>query len=173
MQGVRARRARLPAVPCAASSSRRWRRSAPRTYGVSLAQEATRRPAPSSHASTVAALRSFFRLCVESEHLQRDPAHVLRTPQDARGAARRARPRRPRTSAGRARPRRRLAARARRRDRNRLLATSMSCRNVLEAGQSFRPLQGGHHDHGPSRRAASTSADGKPALRPRAAHSEC
>lgn len=45
-----------------------------------LADEATRRPAPSSQARTVAAVRCFFRFCVESEYLERDPAHVLRTP---------------------------------------------------------------------------------------------
>jgi site-specific recombinase XerD len=45
-----------------------------------LAQEATHRPAPSSQARTVAALRCFFRFCVESSYLERDPAHVLRTP---------------------------------------------------------------------------------------------
>jgi site-specific recombinase XerD len=45
-----------------------------------MAEEATRRPAPSSQAQTVAALRGFFRFCVESEYLERDPAHVLRTP---------------------------------------------------------------------------------------------
>lgn len=45
-----------------------------------LADEATRRPAPSSQARTVAALRCFFRFCVESEYLERDPAAVLRTP---------------------------------------------------------------------------------------------
>ncbi|HME04853.1 MAG TPA: tyrosine-type recombinase/integrase [Solirubrobacteraceae bacterium] len=45
-----------------------------------LADEATHRPAPSSQARTVAALRSFFRFCVESDYLERDPAHVLRTP---------------------------------------------------------------------------------------------
>jgi site-specific recombinase XerD len=45
-----------------------------------LAQEATHRPAPSSQARTVAALRCFFRFCVESDYLQRDPARVLRTP---------------------------------------------------------------------------------------------
>lgn len=45
-----------------------------------LAVEATRRPAPSSQARTIAALHSFFRFCVENEHLERDPAHVLRTP---------------------------------------------------------------------------------------------
>jgi site-specific recombinase XerD len=45
-----------------------------------LANEATQRPAPSSQARTVAALRCFFRFCVESDYLERDPAHVLRTP---------------------------------------------------------------------------------------------
>src|SRR5207253_5701772 len=45
-----------------------------------LAEEATHRPAPASQARTVAALRCFFRFCVESEQLERDPAHVLRTP---------------------------------------------------------------------------------------------
>ena len=45
-----------------------------------LAEEATHRPAPSSQARTVAALRCFFRFCVESNYLERDPAHVLRTP---------------------------------------------------------------------------------------------
>jgi site-specific recombinase XerD len=45
-----------------------------------LAQEASHRPAPSSQSRTVAALRCFFRFCVESEYIERDPAHVLRTP---------------------------------------------------------------------------------------------
>lgn len=45
-----------------------------------LADEATRRPAPSSQARTTAALKCFFRFCVESEYLDRDPALVLRTP---------------------------------------------------------------------------------------------
>ena len=45
-----------------------------------LAEEATHRPAPSSQARTVAALKCFFRFCVESDYLERDPAHVLRTP---------------------------------------------------------------------------------------------
>jgi site-specific recombinase XerD len=45
-----------------------------------LADEATRRPAPSSQARTIAALRGFFRFCVESGYIERDPAHVLRTP---------------------------------------------------------------------------------------------
>ena len=50
-----------------------------------LADEAQRRPAPSSQARTVAALRCFFRFCVESEHLERDPAYVLRTPKKREG----------------------------------------------------------------------------------------
>ena len=45
-----------------------------------LALEATHRPSPSSQARTIAALRSFFRFCLENEHLERDPAQVLRTP---------------------------------------------------------------------------------------------
>ncbi len=45
-----------------------------------LAEEAAHRPAPSSQARTVAALKCFFRFCVESDYLERDPAHVLRTP---------------------------------------------------------------------------------------------
>ncbi|MCE7894751.1 MAG: hypothetical protein DYH12_34450 [Sorangiineae bacterium PRO1] len=45
-----------------------------------LADESLRRPAASSQARTVAALKCFFRFCVESEHLERDPAAVLRTP---------------------------------------------------------------------------------------------
>jgi site-specific recombinase XerD len=45
-----------------------------------LADQATSRPAASSQARTVAALRCFFRFCVESDYLERDPAHVLRTP---------------------------------------------------------------------------------------------
>ncbi len=45
-----------------------------------LADEATRRPAASSQSRTVAAVRCFFRFCVESEYIDRDPAHVLRSP---------------------------------------------------------------------------------------------
>jgi len=45
-----------------------------------LAQEATHRPSPSSQARTTAALRCFFRFCVENEYLERDPAAVLRSP---------------------------------------------------------------------------------------------
>ncbi len=45
-----------------------------------LAAEAERRPAAGSQARTVAALKCFFRFCVENEYLERDPALVLRTP---------------------------------------------------------------------------------------------
>src|SRR5436190_496676 len=45
-----------------------------------LAAEAERRPAIGSQARTVAALKCFFRFCVENESLDRDPALVLRTP---------------------------------------------------------------------------------------------
>jgi len=45
-----------------------------------LAAEAVTRPAASSQARTVAALKGFFRFCVENEYLERNPALVLRTP---------------------------------------------------------------------------------------------
>ena len=45
-----------------------------------LAAETERRPALASQARTVAALKGFFRFLVENEQLERDPAHVLRTP---------------------------------------------------------------------------------------------
>jgi integrase/recombinase XerC len=45
-----------------------------------LDAEAGHRPAPSSQARTIAALRGFFRFCVENEYLDRDPAAALRTP---------------------------------------------------------------------------------------------
>jgi site-specific recombinase XerD len=45
-----------------------------------IAAEAERRPAPGSQTRTVAALRLFFRFCLENEYLERDPAQVLRTP---------------------------------------------------------------------------------------------
>jgi len=45
-----------------------------------LVDEATRRPAPSSQARTVAALKGFFRFALENEEIDRDPALVLRTP---------------------------------------------------------------------------------------------
>ena len=45
-----------------------------------LANEATRRPAPSSQARTAAAIKGFFRFLPENEQIERDPAQVLRTP---------------------------------------------------------------------------------------------
>ena len=45
-----------------------------------LTEEATHRPAPSSQSRTIAAVRCFFRFCVENEYLEHDPALVLRTP---------------------------------------------------------------------------------------------
>ena len=45
-----------------------------------LAEEQKRRPAPSSQARTVAALKGFFRFLVENEEIERNPAQVLRTP---------------------------------------------------------------------------------------------
>ncbi len=45
-----------------------------------LAEESMRRPAPSSQARTVAALKCFFRFLLENEEIDRDPALVLRTP---------------------------------------------------------------------------------------------
>src|SRR5881275_1338145 len=45
-----------------------------------LAEESVRRPAPSSQARTVAALKCFFRFLSENEQIDRDPARVLRTP---------------------------------------------------------------------------------------------
>ena len=52
-----------------------------RTRGFhSNTRNATRRPAPSSHARATAALKSFFRFLVDDEQLERDPARPLRTP---------------------------------------------------------------------------------------------
>jgi len=45
-----------------------------------LTEESERRPAPSSQARTVAALKGFFRFLMENEQIDRDPALVLRTP---------------------------------------------------------------------------------------------
>lgn len=56
-----------------------WADVRPSSLREFLADEALRRPAPSSQARTVAALKGFFRFCVENEHLARDPALVLRT----------------------------------------------------------------------------------------------
>src|ERR1700694_4944690 len=49
-----------------------------------LAEESTHRPAPASQARTIAALRCFFRFCVESDYLERYPAHVLARPRSAK-----------------------------------------------------------------------------------------
>ncbi len=80
-----------------------------------LAQEVTHRPVPSSQARAVAALRCFFRFCVESDYLERDPAHVLRTPKKREALPRRPRPRRALATARRTGPRGRLGAPARNR----------------------------------------------------------
>ena len=45
-----------------------------------LAAEAEYRPAPSSQARTVAALKGFFRFLVENETIDRNPSLVIRTP---------------------------------------------------------------------------------------------
>jgi site-specific recombinase XerD len=57
-----------------------WREVRPPHLRRFLADEATRRPAPTSQARTVAALKGFFRFLVENEEIARNPAHVLRTP---------------------------------------------------------------------------------------------
>lgn len=45
-----------------------------------IAGQADSRPAASSQAQTVVAIRCFFRFCTESDYIDRDPAYVLRTP---------------------------------------------------------------------------------------------
>ena len=57
-----------------------WQEVGPAHLRRFLADEAVRRPAPSSQARTVAALKGFFRFCLENEYLDRNPALVLRTP---------------------------------------------------------------------------------------------
>ncbi len=57
-----------------------WRAVRPPDLRSFLAHEAETRPAASSQARTVAALKGFFRFCLENEHSHRDPALVLRTP---------------------------------------------------------------------------------------------
>src|SRR5947207_1339199 len=52
-----------------------------------LAEESVRRPAPSSQARTVAALKCFFRLLLENEQIERDPALVLLTPKKRESGA--------------------------------------------------------------------------------------
>jgi site-specific recombinase XerD len=57
-----------------------WRAVRPPDLRSFLAHEGETRPAASSQARTVAALKGFFRFCLENEYLDRDPALVLRTP---------------------------------------------------------------------------------------------
>ena len=63
-----------------ADGFRDWAAVRPPDLRRFLAAEAERRPALGSQARTVAALKVFFRFCVENEYLERDPALVLRTP---------------------------------------------------------------------------------------------
>ncbi|MEX2556651.1 MAG: tyrosine-type recombinase/integrase [Actinomycetota bacterium] len=63
-----------------AAGLREWAAVRPLDLRRFLADEATRRPAPSSQARTVAALKGFFRFLVENEEIDRNPAQVLRTP---------------------------------------------------------------------------------------------
>jgi integrase/recombinase XerD len=49
-----------------------------------LAADAEHRPSPSSQARAIAALRGFFRFCVEYDYTEHDPAHVMRTPRSAK-----------------------------------------------------------------------------------------
>jgi site-specific recombinase XerD len=64
----------------ASEGIRRWGAVRPPDLRRFLAAEAERRPAASSQARTIAALKGFFRFLVENEALERDPARVLRTP---------------------------------------------------------------------------------------------
>ena len=73
-----------------------WQAVGPPHLRRFLADELLRRPAPASQARTVAALKCFFRFCLENEYLERDPALVLRTPKKRGGAAGRTRPARAR-----------------------------------------------------------------------------
>ncbi len=57
-----------------------WRDVGPAHLRRFLASESERRPAASSQARTVAALKGFFRFLVENEAIERNPALVLRTP---------------------------------------------------------------------------------------------
>lgn len=57
-----------------------WSEVGPAHLRRFLAAEAEHRPAPSSQARTVAALKGFFRFLVENEVIERNPALVLRTP---------------------------------------------------------------------------------------------
>lgn len=57
-----------------------WEAVRPADLRRFLAAEAEYRPAPSSQARTLAALKGFFRFLVENEAIERNPAAVLRTP---------------------------------------------------------------------------------------------
>jgi site-specific recombinase XerD len=59
---------------------RTWQEVRPPHLRRFLADEATRRPAASSQARTVAALKGFFRFLLENEEIAQNPAQVLRTP---------------------------------------------------------------------------------------------
>jgi integrase/recombinase XerD len=63
-----------------AEGFKEWKAVRPPDLRNFLAAEAVTRPAASRQARTVAALKAFFRFCVENEYLERDPALVLRTP---------------------------------------------------------------------------------------------
>ena len=52
-----------------------------------LAEEATGRAAVSSQARAVAALKCFFRFCVDNEYLERDPGAHPQNAEEARGAS--------------------------------------------------------------------------------------
>jgi integrase/recombinase XerD len=77
-----------------------------------LAEESIRRPAPSSQARTVAALKCFFRFLLENEQIDDDPRPRVADAEEARDASGRARPARARAAAGRDQARRRLEAQA-------------------------------------------------------------
>jgi integrase/recombinase XerC len=59
---------------------RAWAEVRPPHLRRFLADEAIRRPAASSQARTVAALKGFFRFLLENEEIAQNPAQMLRTP---------------------------------------------------------------------------------------------
>jgi site-specific recombinase XerD len=61
-----------------AEGVRAWAVVRPADLRRLLADEAGRRPAPSSQASTIAALKGFFRFLVESEAIELNPATTRR-----------------------------------------------------------------------------------------------
>ena len=96
----------------------RWGEVRPPHLRRFLAAEAQRRPAASSQARTIAALKGFFRFLVENESIDRNPASVLRTPKK-REALPDVLDQRERPALARGRARRRVGARARRQARAR------------------------------------------------------